>query len=90
MQQDKYYLQEWSVTKNYLEYSKLHEWNNLYRRSFQNRKDMRHGIYVDIMILHKCPNNMFKQYFIYFILVFDFVGPISKKLGAKTNFQMSF
>ena len=89
MQQDKYYLQEWSVTKNYLEYSKLRmNGTTFIEEVFQNRKDMHHGIYVDIMILHKCPNNMFKQYFIYFISKYlTLLGLSQRNWRPKTNFQ---
>ena len=89
MQQDKYYLQEWSVTKNYLEYSKLRmNGTTFIEEVFQNRKDMHHGIYVDIMILHKCPNNIFKQYFIYFISKYlTLLGLSQRNWRPKTNFQ---
>ena len=33
---------------------------------FKDRKDMHHGIYVDIMILHKVPENKFVQKLVYF------------------------
>ena len=34
--------------------------------NFKNNKNMHHGIYVDIMILHKCPKNRIIQKLIYY------------------------
>lgn len=63
---DRYVLQEWHTTDKYLEYAKVRMSGTTFiEDSFKNRKDMHHGIYVDIMILHKVPNNKFIQRLVY-------------------------
>ena len=55
-------LQEWRTTPLYLEYSKVRMNGTAFiEENFKDRKDMHHGIYVDIMILHKVPNNILSQ-----------------------------
>jgi lipopolysaccharide cholinephosphotransferase len=59
-------IQEGRTTKNYLEYAKVRmNGTTFIEEAFKDRKDMHHGIYVDIMILHKVPLNKFIQKFIY-------------------------
>ena len=49
-------IQEWKSNPNNLEYAKVRMYGTtLIEHSYRNRKDMLHGIYVDIMILHKVP-----------------------------------
>lgn len=63
---DKYVIQEWKTTKKYLEYAKVRmNGTTFIEEHFKDRKDMHHGIYVDIMILHKVPQNKFIQKLIY-------------------------
>lgn len=61
MQKDanpKFVLQEWKTTPDYLEYAKVRmNGTTFIEEVYKDRKDMHHGIYVDIMILHKCPND---------------------------------
>lgn len=60
--QDKFYLQEWKVVDNYLEYSKIRmNGTTLIEPQFKNNKEIHQGIYIDIFILHKCPENKFIQ-----------------------------
>lgn len=62
----KYVIQEWRTTPDYLEYSKVRMHGTTFiEKVFVDRKDMHQGIYVDIMILHKCPLNLLKQKLIY-------------------------
>lgn len=64
---DRFVLQEWSITKKHLEYAKVRMNNTTFiEEAFKNRNDMHHGIYVDIMILHKCPANRLMQKIIYY------------------------
>lgn len=59
-------LQEWSTTPGYLEYAKVRmNGTTFIESSFKDRRDMHHGIYVDIMILHKAPQSRLKQKIIY-------------------------
>ncbi len=60
-------LQEWKTTPNYLEYAKVRmNGTTFIEECFKDRKDMHHGIYVDIMILHKVPKNKFVQKLVYY------------------------
>jgi len=59
-------LQEWRTTAKYLEYAKVRmNGTTFIEEVFKDRKDMHHGIYVDIMILHKVPENRFIQRLVY-------------------------
>lgn len=64
---DKFILQEWRTDKKYLEYAKVRmNGTTFIEENFKNRKDMHHGIYVDIMILHKVPENGLIQKLVYY------------------------
>lgn len=59
-------LQEWKTTKNYLEYAKVRMNGTTFIEShFKDRLDMHHGIYVDIMILHKAPKSTLMKRLLY-------------------------
>lgn len=63
---DKFILQEWRTTENYLEYAKIRmNGTTFIEEHFKDNHDMHHGIYVDIMILHKVPENKFIQKQVY-------------------------
>ena len=52
----KFIIQEWRTTETYLEYAKVRmNGTTFIEESFKDRKNMHHGIYVDIMMLHKVP-----------------------------------
>lgn len=60
-------LQEWKTTPNYLEYAKVRmNGTTFIEEVYKDRVDMHHGIYIDIMILHKVPKNRFIQRLVYF------------------------
>lgn len=60
-------IQEWKTVDRYLEYAKVRmNGTTLIEHSFAKRKDMHHGIYVDIMILHKVPTNKLVQKMVYY------------------------
>ena len=60
-------IQEWETVEGYLEYAKVRmNGTTLIEEQFKDRKDMHHGIYVDIMILHKCPKKKYTQKKIYY------------------------
>ncbi len=60
-------IQEWRTDKKYLEYAKVRmNGTTFIEEHFKDRKDMHHGIYVDIMILHKVPENRLIQKLVYF------------------------
>lgn len=63
---DRFVLQEWRTTPEYLEYAKIRmNGTTFIEEAFRDRKDMHHGIYVDIMILHKVPENKLIQKLVY-------------------------
>ncbi len=60
-------LQEWRTTPKYLEYAKVRmNGTTFIEECYKDRKDMHHGIYVDIMILHKVPKGRFVQKLVYY------------------------
>lgn len=63
---DKFILQEWRTTPKYLEYAKVRmNGTTFIEKCFMDKKDMHHGIYVDIMILHKAPRTNFMKRVLY-------------------------
>lgn len=59
-------LQEWRTVPNYLEYAKVRmNGTTFIEEVFKDRTNMHHGIYVDIMILHKVPENKIVQKIVY-------------------------
>jgi len=63
---NKYYLQEWGVSGEYITLAKLRMNNTMLLE--ENTKDwnMHHGVYVDIFILHTSPDNIFLRFWQYF------------------------
>lgn len=59
-------LQEWRTTPDYLEYAKVRmNGTTFIEEAFKDRRDLHQGIYVDIMILHKVPQNKAIQRLVY-------------------------
>lgn len=56
-----YYLQEWGLSDNMVTISKLRMNGTTYLEEALEDWDIHHGIYVDIFILHTCPNNKLQQ-----------------------------
>ena len=64
---DKFIIQEWRTTPKYLEYAKVRmNGTTFIEECFKDRKEMHHGIYVDIMILHKVPCKKALQKIVYY------------------------
>lgn len=64
---NQFVIQEWRTTEKYLEYAKVRmNGTTFIEEVYKNRKDMHHGIYVDIMILHKVPHSAFIQKLVYY------------------------
>lgn len=88
---DKFYLQEWSTVPNKLEHAKLRmNGTTLIEENFKDRKDMHHGIYVDIMILHKVPESRFIQKLVYFESKFVTLYALSKRNWKPKSAVQSF
>lgn len=87
---DLFVLQEWKTTPDYLEYAKVRmNGTTFIEEQFKDRKDMHQGIYVDIMILHKVPDNRFIQKVIYLESKFVTLYALSQRnWRPKSRFQM--
>lgn len=86
---DKFVLQEWKIVDDYLEYAKVRmNGTTFIEEVFKDRKDMHHGIYVDIMILHKCPANHLVQKVIYYASKYVTLVALSQRnWKPKTQFH---
>lgn len=63
---EQFVIQEWRTTPDYLEYAKVRmNGTTFIEEVFKDRKDLHQGIYVDIMILHKVPENVLVQKLVY-------------------------
>lgn len=58
---EKYYLQEWGHYDDMVTISKIRMNNTEYVESLLENWKIHQGIYIDIFILHNCPNNKWKQ-----------------------------
>ncbi|MBO7309824.1 MAG: LicD family protein [Clostridia bacterium] len=77
---DKFVLQEWRTTRKYLEYAKIRmNGTTFIEEHFKDFKEMHHGIYVDIMILHKVPDSKFLQKKIYYYSKFVTLYGLSQR-----------
>jgi len=82
-------LQEWRTVPSYLEYAKVRmNGTTLIEHNFADRKDMHHGIYVDIMMLHKVPENSRAQKKVYYQSKFvTLLGLSQRNWKPKTKIQ---
>lgn len=84
---EKFVLQEWKITENYLEYAKVRmNGTTFIEEVYKNRKDIHQGIYVDIMILHKCPDNRFIRKSIYYASKYVTLVALSQRNWIPKNF----
>ena len=58
---DLFYLQEWGLSDGMVTISKVRMNGTAYFEPIFKDWDMHHGIYIDIFILHSCPNNKLLQ-----------------------------
>lgn len=82
-------IQEWRTTPNYLEYAKVRmNGTTFIEEVFKDRKDLHQGIYVDIMILHKVPDQILVQKLVYLESKFVTLYALSQRnWHPKTRFQ---
>lgn len=79
-------LQEWRTTPDYLEYAKVRmNGTTFIEEVYKDRKDMHHGIYVDIMILHKVPENKLIQKLVYYESKFVTLYALSQRNWKPKN-----
>lgn len=77
---DKFVLQEWKTTPNYLEYAKVRmNGTTFIEECYKERHDMHHGIYVDIMILHKVSTHLLVQKAVYYMSKFVTLYALSQR-----------
>ena len=73
-------MQEWRTVSAYLEYAKVRmNGTTFIEEAFKDRKDIHQGIYVDIMILHKVPENIFIQKLVYYESKFVTIYALSQR-----------
>lgn len=58
---ENYYLQEWGTVDGMVTIAKIRMNNTTYIEEALKNWNIHHGIYVDIFILHNCPNNKVSQ-----------------------------
>lgn len=86
MKSDLFILQEWRTTPQYLEYAKVRmNGTTFIEECYQDRIDMHHGIYIDIMILHKVPDWKFAQKLIYYESKFVTLYALSQRNWVPRN-----
>lgn len=79
-QSEVFVLQEWRTTPDYLEYAKIRmNGTTFIEEHFKDWKDMHHGIYVDIMILHKVPSQRITQKIVYYCSKFVTLYGLSQR-----------
>lgn len=88
---NRFVLQEWRTTPDFLEYTKVRmNGTTFIEHDFADRKDMHHGIYVDIMILHKVPHNKLLQKIAYYESKYVTLYALSQRNWKPKNwFQLS-
>ena len=58
---DRFYLQEWGLTDGMVTIAKVRMNGTIYVESLLKDWNIHQGIYIDIFILHACPNNVLQQ-----------------------------
>ena len=58
---DQFYLQEWGSNEGMVTIAKVRLNGTTYMEESIKDWDIHHGIYIDIFILHSCPNNVMQQ-----------------------------
>ncbi len=87
--QDRFVIQEWKTTERYVEYAKVRmNGTTFIEKNFVNNKTMHQGIYVDIMMLHKIPQNPLIQRIVYLESKFVVLYALSQRnWKPKNRFQ---
>ena len=82
-------LQEWRLGNNPLEYAKVRmNGTTFIEGQFKQNSNMHHGIFVDIMILHKCPKSRIKQYILFLFSRYVTIQALAERNWTpKSKFQ---
>lgn len=84
---EKFYLQELGAADGRVITAKLRLNNSTYIEEIVKDWDINHGIYVDIFILHTCPENPLKRYWQYFWAKYLVLkGLANKEYNRRTGF----
>jgi lipopolysaccharide cholinephosphotransferase len=79
-----YYLQEWGASNGMISTAKIRMNNTTYIEDLIQSWDIHHGIYVDIFILHICPDNTIRRWVQYFWAKYVIIkGLANKKYNRK-------
>ena len=86
---EKFIIQEWRLGNSLLEYAKVRMNDTTFiEPNFKDKSDMHHGIYIDIMILHKCPKNRIKQKIIFLLSRYVTAQALAERnWNPKSKFQ---
>jgi len=87
--QEVFELQEWRLGNNLLEYAKVRmNGTTFIEPNFKDNPNMHHGIYVDIMILHKCPESTLKKRMLFLLSRYVTAQALAERNWIpKTTFQ---
>lgn len=77
---EKYYLQELGASNGRVITAKIRLNNSYYEEEILKGWKIHHGIFVDIFILHSCPDNMIKRYWQYIWAKYLIVKGLSNKV----------
>lgn len=82
---DKYYLQELGASKGKVITAKVRLNNSYYEEKIIKNWHIHHGVYVDIFILHTCPDNKIKRYWQYFWAKYVIVKGLANKKSKRNE-----
>lgn len=85
----KYYLQELGAADGMVITAKLRLNNSTYIEEILKDWDIHHGVYVDIFILHTCPDNRIKRYWQYFWAKYLIVKGLANKKYQRRGFVVN-
>lgn len=82
-------IQEWRLGNSLLEYAKVRMNGTTFIESnFKNNPNMHHGVYIDIMILHKCPKSLIKKILLFLLSRYVTVQALAERnWSPKSKFQ---
>lgn len=75
----KYYIQELGATNGHVITAKVRLNDSYYEEEIIKNWKIHHGVYIDIFILHSCPNNKIKRYWQYFWAKYLIVKGLANK-----------
>lgn len=86
---DKYYIQELGAANGMLITAKVRLNQSTYIEDIVKDWDIHHGVYVDIFILHTCPDNVLKRYWQYFWAKYLIVKGLANKQYKRRSVLMN-